>query len=246
MEDKELIRRIQDGSKEYLNEIAEKYYDDIYYFCCYQTGSREEAYDLAQETFLRFVRYVERYRYRNLKGYLLTIAMNLCRDYMREKMLRRTEADPGAAAFDIPESERDSSGIKRMEDSMLLLDAYGYKTREIARMPVLGMLLSMVGEESKTGIMMSLVYMLVPFLWSDACYLHMLGFFRKGASGFRSLVLGLICGMTACFPLMWEDVYAAEYRPIWYLLGAAGTVLIALEIRCILEKIEGGDSICLN
>lgn len=151
MEDKELIRRIQDGSKEYLNEIAEKYYDDIYYFCCYQTGSREEAYDLAQETFLRFVRYVERYRYRNLKGYLLTIAMNLCRDYMREKMLRRTEAGPGAAAFDIPQSERDSSGIKRMEDSMLLSDAlmaladnqreavllhhfYGYKTREIARM----------------------------------------------------------------------------------------------------------------
>ncbi len=116
----------------------------------------------------------------------------------------------------------------------------------IVSLTVLGMLLSMVGEESKTGIMMSLVYMLVPFLWSDACYLHMLGFFRKGASGFRPLVLGLICGMTACFPLMWEDVYAAEYRPIWYLLGAAGTVLIALEIRLILEKIEGGDSICLN
>ena len=47
MEDRELIRRIQDGQKQYLNEIAEKYYDDIYYFCCYQTGSREDAYDLA-------------------------------------------------------------------------------------------------------------------------------------------------------------------------------------------------------
>lgn len=29
------------GKKEYLNTIAEKYYDDIYRFCCYQTGSRQ-------------------------------------------------------------------------------------------------------------------------------------------------------------------------------------------------------------
>ena len=50
MEDRELIRQIQNGQKQYLNVIAEKYYNDIYYFCCYQTGSREDAYDLAQET----------------------------------------------------------------------------------------------------------------------------------------------------------------------------------------------------
>lgn len=81
MEDKWLIREIQNGRKEYLQEIAVKYYDDIYRFCCYQTGNTEESYDLAQETFLRFIKYVESYRYRNLKGYLLTIAMNVCRDY---------------------------------------------------------------------------------------------------------------------------------------------------------------------
>ena len=32
MEDRELIRRIQNGQKQYLNVIAEKYYNDIYYF----------------------------------------------------------------------------------------------------------------------------------------------------------------------------------------------------------------------
>ena len=85
MEDRELMRRIQHGQKEYLNDIAKKYYDDIFYFCCYQAGSREDAYDLAQETFVRFIRYVEHYRYQNLKGYLLAIAMNLCRNYIREK-----------------------------------------------------------------------------------------------------------------------------------------------------------------
>lgn len=40
---------------------------------------------MTQETFLRFIRYVEGYRDRNLKGYLLTIAMNVCRNYLKEK-----------------------------------------------------------------------------------------------------------------------------------------------------------------
>lgn len=76
--------------KECLQDIAEEYYDDIYRFCAFQTGNREDAYDLAQETFLRFIRYVESYHDRNLKGYLLTIAMNVCRNYMAEKRKERS------------------------------------------------------------------------------------------------------------------------------------------------------------
>ena len=79
MDERQWIHAIQKGDKRYLEDIAEKYYDDIFRFCAFQTGSREEAYDLAQETFLRFIRYVESYRDRNLNGYLLTSAMNGCR-----------------------------------------------------------------------------------------------------------------------------------------------------------------------
>ena len=85
MDERQWIHAIQKGDKRYLEDIAEKYYDDIFRFCAFQTGSREEAYDLAQETFLRFIRYVESYHDRNLKGYLLTIAMNVCRDYLRKR-----------------------------------------------------------------------------------------------------------------------------------------------------------------
>ena len=89
MDDRQLVHEIQHGKKQYLNEIAEKYYDDIYRFCCYQTGDRDQSYDLAQETFLRFIRYVDNYRYRNLKGYLLTIAMNVCRDFYHVEKKRQ-------------------------------------------------------------------------------------------------------------------------------------------------------------
>lgn len=148
MEDREMIRRIQNGQKEYLNQIAEKYYNDIYYFCCYQTGSLEDAYDLAQDTFLRFIRYVDNYKYQNLKGYLLTIAMNLCRNYIREKALTPEEPDSLHTQKE-PVCMKISNS--RTEHSMLLADAlrslpdvqreavllhhfYGYKNREIARM----------------------------------------------------------------------------------------------------------------
>lgn len=161
MEDKELIRRIQKGQTEYLNEIAGRYYDDVYYFCRYQTGSQEDAYDLAQETFLRFIKYVDHYRYRNLKGYLLTIAMNLCRDYIRTASQTRTKTEP--IISDVPEpiyaadsaltsgSSYYADQNKASENSLLLAEAliklpdiqreavllhhfYGYKNREIARM----------------------------------------------------------------------------------------------------------------
>ena len=89
MDERQWIHAIQKGNKQYLQDIVEKYYDDIFRFCTFQSGSREDAYDLTQETFLRFIRYVEGYHYRNLKGYLLTIAMNLCRDLLTEKSRRR-------------------------------------------------------------------------------------------------------------------------------------------------------------
>lgn len=151
MKDRELVLRVQQGQKEYLNQIAEKYYDDIYYFCCYQTGSRDDAYDLAQDTFLRFIRYVENYKYQNLKGYLLTIAMNLCRNYMRCKAQAQSCMTAEEPAGALPIKEASFLDKASAENSLLLCDAlrtlpqfqreavllhhfYGYKNREIARM----------------------------------------------------------------------------------------------------------------
>lgn len=115
MDERQWIHAIQKGDKKYLEDIAEKYYDDIFRFCAFQTGSREEAYDLAQETFLRFIRYVESYRDRNLKGYLLTIAMNVCRDHLRkrgvEERMTLGQADwERMADFGGPEAGRPRGG----------------------------------------------------------------------------------------------------------------------------------------
>lgn len=88
MDQRRWIHAIQKGNKKYLYDIAEAYYDDVYRFCAFHTGTPDDAYDLTQETFLRFIRYVDNYREKNLKGYLLTIAMNLCRDYHRKTAIQ--------------------------------------------------------------------------------------------------------------------------------------------------------------
>lgn len=85
MTDKELIRKVHAGNKEALNVIIDKYYDDIYRFCFYLTLNELDSYDISQEVFLRFIKYIDTYTYKNLKGYLLIIARNLCRDYLRLK-----------------------------------------------------------------------------------------------------------------------------------------------------------------
>lgn len=100
MNEREKLRLIGQGKTEYLEDIARDYYDDIYRFCRFETGDRELAYDLTQETFLRFIRYAEHYRGGNIKGYLLTIAMNVCRDHWNREGRRK--------ALDIREQDWDN------------------------------------------------------------------------------------------------------------------------------------------
>lgn len=127
MTDKELIRKVHNGSKEALNMIVDRYYDEIYRFCLYLTGQETDSYDITQEVFLRFIKYVDSYEYRNLKGYLLIIARNLCRDYFHHKKdTCCIEDDSYMGAED--------TGLNNLENQMVLwqaLQQIPMKQREI-------------------------------------------------------------------------------------------------------------------
>ena len=83
MTDKELMQEVYSGNQEALSDLIELYYADIFRFCLYMVQSEDDAYDITQETFLKFIKYSSAYRQYNLKGYLLTIARNLCFSYFR-------------------------------------------------------------------------------------------------------------------------------------------------------------------
>lgn len=116
MTDQELIRKVHSGSKDALNAIVEKYYDEIYRFCLYLTGQVTDSYDITQDVFLRFIKYVDSYEYRNLKGYLLIIARNLCRDYFHH---RKDTVCIEEAAY----SGKEDAELNNLEDRMLLWHA---------------------------------------------------------------------------------------------------------------------------
>ena len=117
MKDRELVRRARRGDKEALGEIAGRYYDDIYRFCYYMTGEQEDSYDLSQEVFLRFFSYIDSYRHKNLKGYLLIIARNLCRDYFRR--------EKKAECMEVPDREKKDDPMESVELELLLNELLG-------------------------------------------------------------------------------------------------------------------------
>lgn len=84
MQDNELIRRIIQGDRRLFGELAERYYDDVFRYCYYQTGDEQAAWDCTQETFYHLMRFLDNYTERGkFKAYLLRIALNACRDYFR-------------------------------------------------------------------------------------------------------------------------------------------------------------------
>ena len=75
--------RLRDG--EAFDRLVEEHYDDVLAYCRRHAPSYDEAPDVAQEAFLRFVRSGRSPLDGKPLAYLLTIARNLCIDASRAK-----------------------------------------------------------------------------------------------------------------------------------------------------------------
>lgn len=80
---------------EEMRKLTELHMNAVFQFCCYLTGSRQEAEDLCQETFVTFVEKrqdISLADKRETKNYLLGIATNHWRNH-RRKIGRRQKVD---------------------------------------------------------------------------------------------------------------------------------------------------------
>ena len=109
---------------------------------------------------------------------------------------------------------------------------------------VLGILAGFSASRLDTGAFAYTLYLLVPFLWSEVFYLHMLTHARSAASSFRQLSAAALCGIAALFPSLWKNAYLPETKPVLALLSAAGCCLLAIEIRSVFGSIDAGDRFC--
>jgi RNA polymerase sigma-70 factor, ECF subfamily len=97
--------------------LYERYYDRIFGYCLYHLGSREEAEDVAQTTFM--------WAYRGLPraeaSWLFTIAQNACRARHRTRGRRRERevlSDPVTLADMSPAPVADADDLMGLEDAL--------------------------------------------------------------------------------------------------------------------------------
>jgi RNA polymerase sigma-70 factor (ECF subfamily) len=73
-----------------FDELYEKYQNDVFRFACYLTKNRGDAEDLYQEAWLRIVKKLpEKVNMQSIKAWIFTIVINLHRDELRKKRIRR-------------------------------------------------------------------------------------------------------------------------------------------------------------
>lgn len=69
------------------DRIAEKYYPDVYKFCCAKCRNEDVAQDITQETFLLLIDKIDELSDTNIRSWLLSVANNKLREYFREKQI---------------------------------------------------------------------------------------------------------------------------------------------------------------
>ncbi len=86
LEDKQLLRRIQDGDKDALKRIYEKYKEDLFTVSMSLLHDFHTAEDCLQEVFVNFADAAGSFNIRHsLKKYLISCAANRVRDHLRKK-----------------------------------------------------------------------------------------------------------------------------------------------------------------
>lgn len=101
----EIFKQIEQGNMESLDELIGMYYPEIFRYCCWHTSNRANAEDAVQETFLKAVRYMDRYAHRGkFRAFLYRIAANTCIDMSRKK-------------YEVPVEEKILAAVPSVEDS---------------------------------------------------------------------------------------------------------------------------------
>lgn len=149
-DDDVLMTRTAQGEEAAFRLLVRRWEGDVLAFLIHMLGSREEAEDLLQDTFVKVFRQAGRYRPEGrFRSWLLRIAGNLARSRLRRrKILRWLPFDPAehdlAGQDPLPDAEvesRESAAVlrealdalpQRQREALVLHRFQGLKYRETA------------------------------------------------------------------------------------------------------------------
>lgn len=86
MPETELIERCQRGDREAFNELVEQYQSQVINIAYGMLSDREDAYDAAQETFVKIYRNIGGFKGKSsLSTWIYRIVANVCNDMLRKR-----------------------------------------------------------------------------------------------------------------------------------------------------------------
>lgn len=90
------------------------------------------------------------------------------------------------------------------------------------------------------------VYVLVPFVLSNACCLLLFSFMRGGRGRYGQLTMAFSAGIMAMIPSATPSWYQVEFLGIWIGVLLAGVMLFLWQIRILYGKMSRGEILCWN
>lgn len=120
-----LARRAAGGDADAFAALCHRYRDDVWRYCRALLGDREQAFDAAQDTFLRAVRAIRRFRSdAPVRVWLLVLARRAVADLIRAEQRRR-----GRDAGNVP-PDRPVSAATGVVELRQLVDGLPAEQRE--------------------------------------------------------------------------------------------------------------------
>ncbi len=128
LEDRSLVRRLNQGSRQALRRIYEKYKEDLFTISVSLIGDTHLAEDCLQDVFVHLAETAGRIRVRsNLKGYLAGAVVNRARDRLRRE----------SRQVDCPvEKLRLEETTHRPDEQLISDEQMSALLRAIARLPI--------------------------------------------------------------------------------------------------------------
>ena len=83
----DLVRKAQEGDQSSFALLYERFFDQIFRYVSFKTGSPTEAEDITGEVFVRMIESIHRFKWQGhpFSSWLFRIAHNLIVDYFRKK-----------------------------------------------------------------------------------------------------------------------------------------------------------------
>lgn len=133
-QDAQLLARVLEGDHEAFNQIMRNHEDRVFSVCLRIMGSRDQALDATQETFLTAFRKAGQFQGNSALGtWIYRIAVNTCYDQLRRQKRRR--ADPMPDHLDPvdhgAEEAVDSAGLRPEIQRALAAIPYDFRSAVI-------------------------------------------------------------------------------------------------------------------